>query len=1714
METIPHHFLITYSSPGTESQTTQTADCCTTLTDLLSGTQYTVGVSTVLDHGGESEPVNTTICTSIPPPDKLTVVSVDATETTLPHNLVSPGTQSQTTQTADCCTTLTDLLAGTHYTVGVSTVLDHGGHSEPASTTIITDSILHRTLESLGIRCFLDNKLTVDKVREIGEDAASGQTATDRQSQVLLFLRRLLMMNMKARSLTWHNNQDSGSNDSLSSEDEEVPDEDINPLDLITALFLCSDGILQQELSLKLSLCQFAVPLLLPNPETQQSTLMLWAMRDIVKQSRPHTPGDSKEYVEKSIVDTEIPLISFVRLGSSSLSKSKFLNELLSNSSQINSTFVHHNMTDGNTPRQISDGLVETSWYLPSGDPGIDVFSEPVAVANLRGDLQKYQTQFAFLSQISSAVFVFCDDLRFDASIVRLQSMKKRKLFVVCDSQSQSHDKASFKKLKAELKKNSIGVIKKDINMNDAALVKKLRSAVKDVLKSKPLTVKGNRMADVAHELGIIVDEDYSPCKSAKSKADKITANVFDIPEYKDRQLPLQQDTWKKLTALEKEECKLKKAGDKDIDKYKKELMKDKETLRKKQVEIGMSPSIKDFIAGLKTSEEERSYFLKWMKINLDDLSSTRLSDLRRKYRDICQKSPERKDLIANLDEQILNSSLGTEHFFREVGQLYEAAMFSADPKQELQELPRICAELMLASSPLELMDGDTSNIPMKWITNVLKELDSLTKPNNKIKVITVLGVQSSGKSTLLNTMFGVQFAVSSGRCTRGAFMQLIKVKHEFRDEIKCDFIMIIDTEGLKAVKLSQITDNCEHDNELATLVIGLSHFSIVNIAMENSLDMRDLLQIVAHAFIRMRESGKMPCCQFVHQNVTDISAPDKNLRDQNLLLEQLNEMTRVASKMEKIDECDFTDIIMYKPEENCNIPGLWHGSPPMAPVNEGYSAAVAKLKQQLINTLKLTAVQSAQTLPEFCQWLEQLWAAVKKEKFIFSFRNTLVAQAYKKLCVEFSRWERNFQKHMYDWLMTAEIRVANYGLNESKKIDGLCTILQELRVDSCKELKNEQKVFINNIEEYYKKEHGNVDLIEKYREEFKISAENQVRLTDMTVKRKLDVAVEVRKCTFKLDHVKRTNRETLDKKVSDLVKRCDRGDQPMTDQEIEQEFEKMWDKTIEELSMFTLEHQNVALDIYNDLNMNFGRECSNILAMLENAKPIDKCGNGKLQILKDEHYLTMTFKKALSRESYENEKIKASKTQELADEIINKCKMFIANKLKERKDYHSTHTRELLDLIEENLRLHSNLNISAENAAALKIHICGYAAREFQSMHDAFIRDNDPRQNLEKLKPQYLKDFKDLYDRKDLCNRKADEFTNQSIKPAIISYINNHLGQNILEVLSNCGEFRSRTSFQFSMMKSLISSDFPTFQKCIDSYDEFSNEFTLNSMVRHLSNGNSSLANIQVKLLKEICCKIKKAVSQVSQKIGDDGNDLTVIQFIQELVSELSSVLVILNETTGLKWQNSKTEEFSNMFKECIPKMENGLIKEFHNNLDILETLSSLPDPPQDQLYSRLLGCGKQCPYCKAPCNVEGKTHTKHCAFHRPEGLGDGRWRSNRWWKLPGWILDNKIQTEKCVFRFRKKSGLLFINSLIFPLYVSALVQYLNNEEVWNFQPFNSTISGHWKFLLVKHNKEYADNHSALPADIPEDWKEITSEQALQSLTEEYYPDTEDQLT
>jgi len=100
-------------------------------------------------------------------------------------------------------------------------------------------------------------------------------------------------------------------------------------------------------------------------------------------------------------------------------------------------------------------------------------------------------------------------------------------------------------------------------------------------------------------------------------------------------------------------------------------------------------------------------------------------------------------------------------------------------------------------------MDGDTSFIYTKWISAVLDRLKVKMEIRHKATkgfVTSIMGLQSSGKSTLLNTQYNLRFAVSAGRCTKGIFMLPVILSDELRKEYegKLDFMLLFDTEGLK----------------------------------------------------------------------------------------------------------------------------------------------------------------------------------------------------------------------------------------------------------------------------------------------------------------------------------------------------------------------------------------------------------------------------------------------------------------------------------------------------------------------------------------------------------------------------------------------------------------------------------------------------------------------------------------------------------------------------------------------------------------------------------------------------------------------------------------------------------------------------------------------------------------------------------------------------
>ncbi|CAF1196640.1 unnamed protein product, partial [Didymodactylos carnosus] len=208
------------------------------------------------------------------------------------------------------------------------------------------------------------------------------------------------------------------------------------------------------------------------------------------------------------------------------------------------------------------------------------------------------------------------------------------------------------------------------------------------------------------------------------------------------------------------------------------------------------------------------------------------------------------------------------------------------------------------AGFPYEIIDGDNFCLHYEFLYEALMYFK-----NKRVLIISIIGPQNSGKSTLLNYMFGTLFDVRDGRCTRGIYGSLVKSNsNDF------DYIMLIDTEGLSSGE----TDNAEYDRRIVLFCLAVSHLVIVNIKGEFDSSMKKLVTLCADSLQNVGVNRvPEPTVHFV-LNQKAFSQDVQNHEEViNKLLQNLKE--KKLDKVIKITKETFHTLPLgYKPERLC----------------------------------------------------------------------------------------------------------------------------------------------------------------------------------------------------------------------------------------------------------------------------------------------------------------------------------------------------------------------------------------------------------------------------------------------------------------------------------------------------------------------------------------------------------------------------------------------------------------------------------------------------------------------------------------------------------------------------------------------------------------------------------------------------------------------------
>ena len=128
----------------------------------------------------------------------------------------------------------------------------------------------------------------------------------------------------------------------------------------------------------------------------------------------------------------------------------------------------------------------------------------------------------------------------------------------------------------------------------------------------------------------------------------------------------------------------------------------------------------------------------------------------------------------------------------------------------------------------MEIIDGDIDSIERCSFSAVMAWVQKIMGNDGKLLVVTILGPQSSGKSTLLNYLVGAKFHVSAGRCTKGLNAMLLRTDFEETKEI-----LILDSEGIFSIE----RNDPMYDRRLAIFCLAVSNLLLINIKGELNIE-------------------------------------------------------------------------------------------------------------------------------------------------------------------------------------------------------------------------------------------------------------------------------------------------------------------------------------------------------------------------------------------------------------------------------------------------------------------------------------------------------------------------------------------------------------------------------------------------------------------------------------------------------------------------------------------------------------------------------------------------------------------------------------------------------------------------------------------------------------------------------------------------------------
>ena len=1527
-----------------------------------------------------------------------------------------------------------------------------------------------------------------------------------------------------------------------------------HPMDMILLLYLCSDYMLRQVLARKLFMCRLAIPFIVPTAEGTFE-MLLWPLRSIIMDWRDQKQGAKEE----ALVTCKCNMVAFMKIGTTKFSKSKLLNEVLSSSGHC--TFFHKGAACGKEQRQISNGTVEMSHFLPAGNQQ-DRFTEPALFFNLRGNTCDYPTQHSMLMDLATSVVIFVDlgelhQQSVQEFLLRTINKKDNQVTVVLtDCKNHEEDiellQEKFSELVGDAIEN-IPIITTYEMDGEPKNISDVNQEVRDAISTNmiPLTKQSvesyattNLMTEKKlQKAGCSVDEIANHnCSTGKEIAEDLLSEIkgVDICTRKETLLPQQGECLHEISKLLRT---LHRSSNKDASLAHKEKIKQEiRGIRQKQSSLSDDDNFTMKVIRLfQYSEETKIFAIRWVQLQLDAISRTslpQLHDVKNKKWDELTKarSDEKQALIDKLEGEVLiaeknisSASCGWEHLMREVGQLYEVSkelkkMDREESMFHLSFLPDIVGKQLLNGHPVELMDGDHGFIPIDWVKAVFQSLSQRALHDKKIFVLSVVGIQSSGKSTLLNTMFGLEFAVSAGRCTRGIYAQLLPVADQ--SGLPFDYMLVLDSEGLRAHELGE--QNYEHDNELATLVIGLADLALINLKGENVMEMTDVLQIVVHAFLRMKlaDSPHKRQCMFVHQNVSAVNAQEKLAVDRQKLQEHLNNMTRQASVAQGLSSetiTSFNRIINFDCQRDVMyFSDLWNGDPPMAAINQGYSVRAAETQQRILKEISQSFLGCI-TVSDFIQRVEDMWNGVLADDFIFSFRSSLAAKAYIEVEREFARLTLMVEEEILKWV------------NSHCKVQTENCASESFLHDCCRQLKVALKTKVSELveqnlklfSEFFEK-HTASEIIIQWKSEkmssFRMFGDKLERQTESDLENmKTRKLFELRQKSVSQMHEQAIIKKAIAVAVSVRGKR-------LSDEKLRDQFDELWSTWITDM-ISTLprppckvldEFQEILYDkmIQQAILKDFNTQIQFTPLQVNKSDGTIRFSD----ILKD--HITLKDPPFISKEGLKRKVMRQYPSRadyreyaaKAANAMMKTVMQEVENICKQDSTFNPLHGRQIIDLTLDLIAKHNALPfkqaefaLTPQFKAFLAIRVACCAAPKFDEMNQRFEDKHGVQAKMEAYKGRIFLLFKNTV--KDASAEvMASEHFCETIKARVKEHISEELEQSVIKelyqavgnlkydlIIKMLDEIAERESF--SALLEYASAPFGYAKSWMQ---EFGTEHIF-SHKKDQTKYSEFVDHHAENIFSTVSTSVSDATKSVSGIQGSDQYSTWIAKFCESMTDTMSLDPLQLSVTTNCTIKSFSN--FQNFLETELQNLKENIKTEFHEETALAIWLDQIN--PFEKVCNRLWGCVEHCPFCREPCQHSIPDHqsSHHCVQHKPPAVRGVRNRHTQ-----------SLTLSTCTLKV--VSGALFRCNLI--CYQCQKTEFCDSSESvceddlpehdyreykkylprWDIAPDTAgEASKYWKWIVCKFEKELLEDNPGTMIEIPDSWKLVSKQEAKDSL-------------